>query len=160
MEFITFLSQNYLNILGLGGYVIAGILAFLGIFNVQLNSRRKENEALTNELITKLDRKVKDQAEEIELVRQQTKDHAIERDNQIRALQDDIKTLSGKNELLENLFKGRDPIMQTVFKEAPEIFAIARENNIYSKANNVALTELTQTIKDFIATLRDNLIIQ
>lgn len=141
-------------LLGIGGYVVAGIFAFYGFFNKSSNDRRKENENLTSDLIKNLDRKVLEQINELNLLRNQIKDHALERESQVRVLQDEMKSLIGKNELLEKLFQGRDPTQQEMLKEVPEMFAIARENHQYSKANNAALVNLTKVITEFIETLK------
>ena len=157
MELFNYIGAHFLTFLGYAGYVVAGIFVVIGMFNKQANTQRDKNDKLTSELIDKFEKKADIYEEELELVRQQMKDHAAERDEQIANLQGDIKGLTAKNEMLENLFKGRDPAMQSIFHEAPVIFAIARENNALSRANGEAITKLTTVITDLVEKLSTKL---
>lgn len=90
-------------------------------------------------------------AAQIAMMQNQILENTKAHDLQISDLTTQLGHLKGTNETLERLFTGRDPIQEQVFKQAPEIFTIARENNAVSKRNGEALLELSTLLKTFIS---------
>jgi uncharacterized coiled-coil protein SlyX len=126
-----------------GGYLVAGILAIAGIFNMQRQKQRADNDQTAANLINNL--KITVDLQEKELVSLRLRE--VDQGKQIAHLQGQVKVLS-------DILQGRDPQQMEVFKQAPAIFDIARENNKMSRANNEAITKLTETISIFIESLQ------
>lgn len=141
---------NGLTVLGLGGYAVFGVMTFTGFFKKD-DSRRKESDTIADTLISRLQAQVTQMQKDMD-------EHAVMRDTEIKTLRSQVDHLSGRNSVLEDLFKGRDPAMQVFFKDAPKLFDIAHENNGLAKENAQAIQNLTGTMAKFVDTLQPLLI--
>lgn len=148
---IDWILQNGLTILALGGYVLAGVFAFGGLMDRQSKSRNKESDDLADTLINRLKQTVEQQTKDIEKMDQNFKTQSIKRDSEIMKLQTDLSHLQGRNAVLEDLFKGRDPAMQAFLKEAPDMIAGVRENNQLVKGTVTAVKEMAEAVKSLVA---------
>lgn len=126
-------------IVSFGGYIISGILAVIGIFNYQARSRRQEDDLTATNLINNL--KTTTELQERELVSLRLKE--VEQGKEIAHLQGQVKVLS-------DIFQGRDPAVQAFIAKAPELLAIANENNGYAKKNFEATSKLTDAITELV----------
>ncbi len=132
-----------LDLLAIAGWIIGGVVAVKGVWDKESRERRLENDSVTKDLLENMEKKVNAQ-NQIIVSLSTTSD---EQTKQIHKLQ-------GANETLTAVLNGRDPAQADIFKQAPEIFAIAKENNSLSKANGAAITELTRVMQDFIKELK------
>lgn len=144
------LLQNGLEVLGLGGYAVVGFLAVFGYFKKD-DGRRKESDDLADTLIERLQQTVNQQTKDLAKMQVDMEHHTKDRDEQIRKLSDDLKHMQGRNSILEDLFKGRDPGMQDFLKNAPELLSTTRETS-------VGLQNLEATLRHFVDTLQPLLI--
>lgn len=145
------ITHNGMSILGIGGYFIVGLFVFLGLFKKNKDERAKQADNIADTLIARLQERVKQLEEDMA-------EHTKMRDDQIQKLQSTVDHLTGRNAVLEELFKGRDPAMQTFLKEAPTLITIARENNGLAKEVSQGLTSLENTLMKFVDTLQPLLI--
>lgn len=143
---IRLLDMELKDYLELGGWVIAGIFAVIGMFSFTTKSRRVENDQLTTNLINNLTKTVETYKEENANLKTQMEKNASERDAQILKLQTDFSHLAGRNSLLEELFKGRDPKQEAAYSEIPKMSATVT-------ATNESVGELADLIKTFINTV-------
>lgn len=143
-----------LSILGFAGYVVAGIFAFRGQWDTASKTKQSEERQLSDDLIKRLQQTVDQQAKDLEKMRDDMKEHTRVRDLEVKDLRDKVKHLEGRNGVLEDLFRGRDPAMQTFLRDAPKLIEIAHANNALAKENSDALTHLTTTIASFVDTLQ------
>lgn len=146
----SFTNIDISGLLEFGGWVVAGIFVLLGMFGVSSKARRDENDSLTQNLITNLTTTVETQKVDIASLRSAMTQHTVERQAQITTLTNKITHLEGRNSLLEDLFKGRDPDMQQAVKRSPQMFAMIEETNKLVKDGQLALTSLTKTIEDLV----------
>ena len=56
----------------------------------------------------------------------------------------------GRNAVLEELFKGRDPQMQAFLKDAPTLMEIAQSNNQLAKATNESVGSLADAVRELV----------
>ena len=150
--FSQFLGQIIPNI----GWVLAGAFALLGMFNSKQRERRRDDDITAANLINTLKTTVDIQEKAIAKMRTDMEEHTRQRDVEIKELRDKVHNLSGRNGVLEDLFKGRDPGMQNFLKEAPMLMDIARENNGLAKETSKALVNLTNTIEHLVSRLPVN----
>ena len=136
-----------LAILGLGGYVFAGIFAFRGQWDKKTKEKQEEDRKLSDNLIQRLQQTVDQQVKDMD-----------EMKRQMASQRDEIKHFQGRNAVLEELFKGRDPAMQNFLKDAPNLMDIARENNGLARENMQGLKKLEDTLAKFVNTLQPLLI--
>lgn len=130
---------NLLVLLGYAGYFFGAVI---GIFNATARTRRRQNDQLTQDLISNLTATVNQQ-----------KDALAELTKKFDAQNQEFHRVIGRNEVLEKILTGRDPVQEQVFKEAPKIFAVAKANHVLSEANNQLLIQLTTTLNDFVKTM-------
>lgn len=142
-----FTIQNLPTIMALAGWGIAGSFVLIGMFGISARSRRKESDELADGLIGRLQTTVNQNATDMKVMGER-----------IDAQQKEIHQLQGKNDAYLQIITLRDPQTAKVFAEAPKIFAVAENTNTLTKANNVAIAELTNKISDFIEALRPVLI--
>lgn len=128
-----------LEIIGFGGYIVGGAFAVYGIFDMRARTLRTANEETARNLIANLQATVTQQ-EKV----------AAKQEKDLGNLRDQLNHMSGRNSVLEDILKGRDPAMAAVFKEAPAIFEIARQNHAMSKSTNEAIVKLTTTLEEFL----------
>ena len=69
------------------------------------------------------------------------------RDVEMKQMRDSLNHLQGRNAVLEELFKGRDPQMQNFLKDAPQLIQLA-------KANSEAIEHLTNKISEFLEAMK------
>lgn len=129
------------------GWVIAGVLAVVGYFNIKTKDRQKESDGLADTLIKRLQQTVDSQTEDLKRMQVELDTRTNQRDQEIVTLQHDLSHLQGRNGLLEELFKGRDPSMDTFFKkDGPQILSM-------TQANTASIEILVQSINNLIHTL-------
>ena len=128
--------------LSIGGYVIAGILFVLGLFNKQAASRRVADDTISTNLITNLQTTCNLQEKEITTLREKE----VEQGKEIAHLQGQVKTLS-------DLMQGRDPAMQSFLGGAPELMRIAAENNKLALATSQSVKDLTGAVHALVGLL-------
>lgn len=155
MDWITHYGMQAL---GIGGYFVVGLFVFLGYFKRSTDDRRSEADKLADGLITRLQQTVDQQAKDMTALQEQMNKHTVQRDAEIKDLRGKVDHLTGRNGVLEDLFKGRDPAMQTFLKEAPTLITIARENNGLAKEMADGLGSLENTLMKFVDTLQPLLI--
>lgn len=140
-----FLLHNGLTLLGFGGYALVGIFAVLGYFNGTVSSRRKESDSLADGLISRLKETVDQQ--------QKTMDATNVRLDQTTK---ELHQMQGRNGMLEELFKGRDPAMQTFLQAAPRLIEIANENNVLAKATSTSVAAMADALTGFMIKLAES----
>lgn len=153
----NWILQNGIAILGFGGYAIVGALVVLGFFKKD-DSRRTESDSIADTLINRLQQTVEQQTKDIARMQFDMDRHTKDRDEQIRKLSDELQHMKGRNSVLEDLFKGRDPAMQAFLKDAPALFDVAKENNGLAREMAQGLGSLEGTLSRFIETLQPILI--
>ena len=134
-----FTSSGIVGLLAVAGWIIAGIFVFVGIFGKGYGERRRESDELADGLIKRLKETVDQQSRDIELLKTQM----IEQKSQL----DHFK---GRNAVLEELFKGRDPQMQAFLKDAPTLMEIAQSNNQLAKATNESVGSLADAVRELV----------
>ena len=137
-----FTSIGAVGILAIVGWGVTGFLVVTGIFGSKYTDRRKESDRLADDLINRLK----------ETVEQQSKDIA-ELKTQMSTQRAELDHVKGRNSVLEDLFKGRDPGMQQFLKDAPMLMEIAHANNALAKENSEAVSHLTDTLSTFFERL-------
>ena len=129
------------DVLGSGGYIIAGIFVVLGMFGMSSRTRRKENDGLADTLITNLQRTVDVQKTEISQLQTQREEQGKE-----------IAHLQGRLSVMMEILQGRDPLQAAFFKESPMLFAIARENKELAEKTNESVGHMALAVENFINT--------
>ena len=152
MENITIILSH----LNLAGWVVAGGFGLYGIFNKKQRERRIDDDQTASNLITNLKTSLDIQEKTITKMQSDMEMHSKARDVQIKELSEKVHNLTGRNGILEDLFKGRDPAMQNFLKDAPILMTIAHENNGLAKETSGALVNLTQTIQSLVERLPVN----
>lgn len=137
-----FTSIGAVGVLAIVGWGVTGFLVVTGIFGSKYTDRRKESDRLADDLINRLK----------ETVEQQSKDIA-ELKTQMSTQRAELDHVKGRNSVLEDLFKGRDPGMQQFLKDAPMLMEIAHANNALAKENSEAVSHLTDTLSTFFERL-------
>lgn len=130
-----------------GGWIAAGLVALIGIFNIQSRNRRRDDDATATSLINNLKTTVELQAKTIERLEKNQNEMA-----------GTLKHLEGRNKVLEELFKGRDPQMQEFLKGAPQLMEMARQTNEFTKTTAEGLTKLETALTTFVATIQPHLV--
>lgn len=128
-------------VLGISGYVVAGVLYVIGLFDKQRQDRIRADDTTATNLINNLRATTELQEKEIGQLRAEK----IEQGREIAHLQGQIKTLT-------EVMQGRDPAMQSFLRDAPSLMQIVRENNDLSKTSAEALTKLTTAMTAFLKT--------
>lgn len=134
----------------MGGWIIAGVLAVVGVFNKQSRERRKEDESVASNLIKNLQTTAEIQQKEIEKMKEDASAHSKERDKEVQALREDLKHLGGRNSMLEDLFKGRDPQMQAFLSEVPLLMEITKKDHELIEQGSKSLTVLVEAMTQFL----------
>lgn len=147
---LDWILQNGTTLLAFGGYAMFGIFAAFGYFNRQDTTRTKESDQLADTLIKRLQQTVDQQAKDLARMDTDMKAHTEKRDVEIKKLQGDLSHLTGRNSVLEDLFKGRDPGMQMFLKEAPELIRVAQENNVLGKSTAVSVKIMADAMTTLI----------
>lgn len=125
-----------------GGYVIAGILAIVGAFNLQRQAQRTADDQTAANLIQNL--KTTTELQEKEITRLRDKEAAQGKE---------LAHLQGQLTMLKEIFQGRDPEMQEFLKTVPQLMIIAHENNGLAKAQADALAALTSQITALVVAI-------
>lgn len=136
-------------ILTIGGWIIAGVLAVVGVFNKQSRERRREDEDVASNLIKNLQTTVEVQEKTIAKMQETMEKHTKERNEEMQKLRDQMTHISGRNSMLEDLFKGRDPQMQAFLKEAPMLVEIIKADHELIEENTKMLTALGSAMSKF-----------
>lgn len=126
----------------IGGWVVAGIFVVLGFFGRGEASRRAENDKLADSVISR-------QKEDNEQKGKQIAALTID----LEQTKKDLHQLQGRNTLLEELFKGRDPAMQTFLATAPRLIQIAEDNNNLAKATNASVGQMATALTELMTRL-------
>lgn len=132
MDFSHF---TLLNMFELAGWLVAGIIGFIGIFNKQRQTRRVEDDQVANNLIANLRTTTDLQEKELEKLR--TKE--VENGKEIAHLQGQVKVLS-------EILQGRDPATKEIMSQIPEIYKIGTHNG-------ESIEKLTTTMTEFMKQL-------
>ncbi|MDE2022414.1 MAG: hypothetical protein KGI71_05900 [Patescibacteria group bacterium] len=135
----NFSFQNIGWILTISGWAVAGFFVFLGFFGGGSKARREEAEKLADGLIQRLNQTVDQQGKDIEMLKTQLIDHKSQIDH-----------FKGRNAVLEELFKGRDPQMQAFLKDAPHLMEIAQSNNELANSTNKAVGSLADAVRELV----------
>jgi outer membrane murein-binding lipoprotein Lpp len=147
-----------LGAVAVSGYVIAGVFALRGQWDTAAKQKRSEADELSDKLIERLQQTVDQQSKDLENMRVAMEKHTSERNKEVQTLRDDLKHLQGRNGVLEDLFRGRDPAMQAFLKDAPTLMEIARENNGLARETGQGLQKLEATLSRFVDNLSPLLI--
>lgn len=142
--------STFLSIMAVFGWIIAGGLSTFGILDSQKRSRREDEDKVAQNLITNLKLTTEEQDKTIKKMQADIAQHTKERDVEMKELAALVNHLQGRNSILEELFKGRNPKLDEFFKEAPSIFEITKENNEMSKSMQQSMKILTETMSDFL----------
>lgn len=134
----------------LGGWAVAGVFIIIGFFGQSSKLRREEADKLADGLIQRLNQTVEQQTKDIAKMQADMEAHTKSRDEEIRKLSDDLKHMQGRNAVLEELFKGRDPQMQAFLKDAPMLMEIAQSNNQLAKATNESVGSLADAVRELV----------
>jgi uncharacterized protein YPO0396 len=134
----------------LGGWLAAGGLAVFGLFNMTARQRRKESDDLADGLIKRLQQTVDQQAADLKRMQDEMTKHTQMRDSEIKELSGKVSHLQGRNSVLEDILKGRDPLQSEFFKASPKLFEIATENNRLAKETSEAISELVDAIEKIL----------
>lgn len=141
-------------IINFGGYLIAAGLAVFSLFNSQWKQRQKDVDSTATNLINNLKTTVDIQEKTIAKIQKENSEHIVKRDAELKDLSAKLHELSGRNKVLEDLFKGRDPAMKAFFEDAPVILQIAKENNKLATDNSKAIHDLTEQIMGLVEVLK------
>lgn len=141
-------------ILTIGGYLLAGIVALFGYMNPMWRQRHTEADEVSDRLVNNLKLTVEAQEKSMEKMQKEMAEHSRRRDAEIKELNQKVHELQGRNGVLEDLFKGRDPSMKAFFEEAPQILVIAKENNELVKNTNLQVGNLAQAIEGLVKELK------
>lgn len=152
----NFSFQDWGWILTISGWAVAGIFVIIGFFGQGNKTRKEESDKLADGLINRLQQTVEQQTKDIFKMQQDMVENTKNRDEEIRKLSDDLKHMQGRNAVLEDLFKGRDPAMQVFLKDAPHLFEITEQNNNFAKVTHDAITELAKAMKDLVERIDGN----
>jgi len=136
----------------MGGWVIAGVFGVIGIFNRQARERRKEDESVATNLINNLQKTVDLQEDTMKKMRLEMDAHTKERNEEIKGIRDQMSHLQGRNAVLEELFKGRDPAMQAFLKDAPMLLEITKKDHELIEESMKSITGLSATMSKFVET--------
>ena len=137
-------------ILTMGGWIIAGVLGIVGFFDRGKRERRKEDDDVASNLIKNLQVTADVQEKKIIKMQEEMEAHGKERDKEVQALREELKHLSGRNSMLEDLFKGRDPQMQAFLKDVPILMEITKKDHELIEQGSQALTVLVETMTKFL----------
>ncbi len=122
-----------------GGYGIAGIFALVQMYSKSNQKRVSDNDQtatnLINNLKTTVDLQEKAIKENKALLDKTTKE---------------LHQMEGRNSVLESLFNGSENSILAFLKQAPVLMDIAKENHELATANNKAITDLTNTMNNFL----------
>lgn len=135
--------QAIIQFLELAGLAIMGFFVITGIFGNKNKDRIKEKDDLADSLITRLQQTVDQQSKDMESMKCMLNDQ-----------QKQISILQGQNEAYQKLITLRDPATEKVFKEAPDIFHLAREGSQIQKATLQSVEQLSEKIIELIVELR------
>jgi uncharacterized coiled-coil protein SlyX len=131
--------QIIVTILEVGGWVLAGALGLVGVFDSSSRKRRKEDDDTASNLITNLRTTTDLQEKELTALRLREVDQGR-----------DIAHLQGQVKVLTEILQGRDPAMKAFLDHAPLLIDIAKENNGLAKEQAKATTELTNSLTALI----------
>lgn len=137
----------------LGGWAAFGVLAIVGLFSNQRRKRNIEDDQTAANLIANLRTTVDVQEKTIAQMRTDATVREKESREETHALRDQLNQMIGRNTFLEELFKGRDPLQQKMFEQAPAIFELVKDNHKMSQENGVAIANLTTAITELIKSI-------
>lgn len=150
---MDFFTGAFATLITLGGYAMAAILFIVAQFDKARREREQADDATASRLITNLKTTTELQEKEMERMRGEMASHKKERDEEIKGLTEKVNHMGGRNAVLEDLFKGRDPAMQVFLKDAPTLIALTKETNELAKGGNKSLDALTATLTRFVEAL-------
>lgn len=122
--------------MSVAGWVIAGALGLAGVFNMQRQQRRRDDDQTASNLITNL--KTTADLQDKELVSLRTKE--VEQGKEIAHLQGQIKVLT-------DILQGRDPKTLATLEQIPLIYTAAMKNG-------ESIEKLTRAMADFMASFQ------
>lgn len=131
--------QTFLTIGGALGWIIAGVLAVIGMFNKQSRDRRTQDDQTAANLINNLKTTV--DLQEKQLATMSTEKVAQGKE---------IANLQGQLTVVNKLLENRDPQVQAFLKEVPILVTAINESNVHSKSNQEAVINLTNMMADFL----------
>lgn len=132
------------------GWFAFGVLAVIGLFNKSRRVQRLEDDQTASNLITNLRTTVDVQEKTINQMQVDAAKKDKESREETHALRDQLNQLVGRNTILEELFKGRDPKQDEFFKQAPDVFKIMRETHTLVQQQTNATVHLTEAITKLI----------
>lgn len=136
----------------IGGWIIAGTLGLVGLFDRGKRERRKEDDQVASNLIKNLQTTSDLQEKKITKMQEDMAAHSKERDKEVQTLREELKHLTGRNSMLEDLFKGRDPQMQAFLKDAPLLIELAKKDHELIEQSSAAVTTLVEAMSKLILT--------
>lgn len=131
-----------LTILSWAGWIIAGALGLVGLFDKQRRNNEADDDKTASNLINNL--RTTTELQEKELVSLRSKE--VEQGKQIAHLEGQVKVLS-------EIFQGRDPATQAFLKEIPALVLGIKESNGMAKEQGKAIELLTNTMSSFLTTI-------
>lgn len=150
---LNWILQNGTTLLGFAGYILLGVFAFVGYFKKDTSALVEEADQVRQKLISSLKDTVDQQDRTLKKMQEDMEKHTEKRDLEVKDLRDKLHNLTGRNAVLEDLFKGRDPAMQSFLKDAPTLITIAHENNQLGKST----AESVKRMADALASLMQHI---
>lgn len=131
--------MNFLPYLEAAGWVVAGILVVIGLFNRQTKQNRKDDDETASNLISNLKTTVDLQEKTINSL-----------NAKMEITNKELHQMQGRNSVLESLFNGNENSILAFLKQAPKLLEIAEDNNKLTKENFTATTNLTTAIAELV----------
>ncbi len=123
----------------ISGYLIAGAFALYTQYSKQKTQSKTEDDKVASNLINNLKITVDQQEKAL-------KDTNIKLEQTTK----DLHLMQGRNSVLEGLFNGNENSILAFLKQAPQLMEVASENHKLAVASNEALTNLTNTMNNFL----------
>jgi ABC-type transporter Mla subunit MlaD len=147
MMHMTFDLGTILSMLGLAGYVIAGVFAFRGQWDKSSKNKDAEADALSDKLIQRLQQTV-DQSEK----------SVATLSAKLEQTTKELHQMQGRNQVLESLFNGSENSIMAFLKQAPVLVKMTGESNQLAKDTSASIDHLASTFAKFIDNLQPILI--
>lgn len=118
---------------------IAGMFALFGIFDKTRRERNKMNDDADDRLINLLQQTVGELEKKVN-----------QADDDIKGLTKEIEGLKAKNQTLMDVLQGKDNVTQEFYKQAYDVFGVAKETNGLVKQTNVNIEKLISLMNEHL----------